>query len=84
MLVNILRDLETMEVVRQQFAPFERYLEAAHATLMLGRPVRGRRLHAVRAAVGHALGFTTWRSLVREQQCTPAEAVDLMCRLASV
>jgi AcrR family transcriptional regulator len=83
MLVNILRDLETMEVVRQQFVPFQQYIEAAHATLMRGRPLRGRRLHAVHAAIGHALAFATWRSLVREQQCTPAEAVEMMCRLAS-
>jgi AcrR family transcriptional regulator len=82
MLVNILRDLDTMEVVQQQFAPYERYMEAAHATLMLGRRLRGRRLHIVHAAIGHALAFTTWQSLVREQHCSPAEAVDMMRRLA--
>jgi AcrR family transcriptional regulator len=84
MLVNILRDLDTMEVVQHEFAPFQQYMEAAHATLMLGRRVRGRRLHTVRAAIGHALAFTTWQSLVREQQCMPAEAEDMMCRLATV
>ena len=83
MLVNILRDLDAMEVVQHEFAPFQQYMEAAHATLMLGRRLRGRRLHIVRAATGHALAFTTWQSLVREQECTPAEAVDLMCRLLS-
>jgi AcrR family transcriptional regulator len=84
MLVNILRDLDAMEVVQQQFAPFERYMEAAHATLMLGRRLRGRRLHTVRAVVGHALAFTTWQSLVRRQQCTPAEVVEMMSRLSAV
>jgi AcrR family transcriptional regulator len=84
MLANILRDVDTMEVVQRQFAAFENYMEAAHATLMVGRRLRGRHLHTVRAAVGHALAFTTWRSLVCEQQCVPAEAVDMMCRLATV
>jgi hypothetical protein len=32
----------------------------------------------VRAAVGHAVGFATWRSLVREQGLSEAEAVELM------
>lgn len=35
----------------------------------------------VRAAVGHALEFGTWRSLVRRQRLTDAEAIGLMLRL---
>jgi hypothetical protein len=37
----------------------------------------------MRAAVGLAMAFTTWRSLVREQDCTATEAVDMMCRLVA-
>lgn len=83
MLSNILRDLDRMESVQRQFAQFSGYMEAAHATLMIGRRLRGRRLHTMRAAVGHAVAFTTWRSLVREQKCTTTEAVDMMCKLAA-
>jgi AcrR family transcriptional regulator len=82
MLSNILRDVDSMEVVRQQFAQVVAYMEAAQTTLLAGRPKRGRRASSVRAAVGHAMAFTTWRSLVREQGCTASEAVELMCRLA--
>jgi hypothetical protein len=32
----------------------------------------------VRAAIGHATNFQTWRSLVGEQQLDDAEAVQLM------
>jgi hypothetical protein len=32
-----------------------------------------------RAAIGHALAFTTWRSLTGEQGLEDAQAVDLMC-----
>jgi AcrR family transcriptional regulator len=35
----------------------------------------------LRAAVRHALDFTTWRSLVREQRLNDAEAIDLIARL---
>ena len=39
------------------------------------------RRRAVRAAIGHALEFETWRSLVRRQQLSRRRAVDLMVRL---
>jgi AcrR family transcriptional regulator len=39
----------------------------------------GRR-KAVRAAVGHAIDFETWRSLVRRQRLTRRQAVDAMAR----
>ena len=83
MLSNILRDLDRMEAVQRQFAQFAEYMHAAHAALMAGRSARGRRLHVTRAAIGHAIAFTTWRSLVREQQCTRTEAIDMMRRLAA-
>ena len=83
MLTNIVRDLDSMEPLRRQFGRFLDYLEAARATLLAGRRHRGRAALTVRAAVGHALAFTTWRSLVREQGCTTAEAVELMCGLVA-
>jgi AcrR family transcriptional regulator len=83
MLTNILRDVDSMEALRRQFAGFLDYVEAARATLLAGRHHRGRAAKTMRAAIGHALAFTTWRSLVREQGCTAAEAVELMCALAA-
>jgi hypothetical protein len=35
----------------------------------------------VRAAIGHALEFETWRSLVRRQGLSNKQAVDSMMRL---
>jgi AcrR family transcriptional regulator len=83
MLSNILRDLDSMAIVQRQFAPFLDYMEAARATLTAGRRQRGRPAKRMRAALGHAMAFTTWRSLVREQDCTATEAVDMMCRLVA-
>lgn len=82
MLANLLRDLDVVEAVRQQFVLFLNYMEAARETLMIGRPERGRARRIARAALGHALAFTTWRSLVREQGCSANEAVDMLCQLA--
>ncbi len=81
MLTNLLRDLDVVEAVQQQFTQFLNYFEDARHTLMIGRRERGRAAQRARAAIGHGLSFTTWRSLVREQGCETREAVDMMCRL---
>ncbi|HEY8082617.1 MAG TPA: helix-turn-helix domain-containing protein [Solirubrobacterales bacterium] len=60
------------------------WLAAAIATIVRGRPERGARRRRVEAAVGHAVSFFTWRSLVREQGLSESEAVDLMCGLVAL
>jgi hypothetical protein len=50
--------------------------------MMRGRSVRGRRRDEARAAIGHALAYTTWKSLASEQGLDDAQAADLMCGLA--
>ena len=81
MLANIVRDLDLVEGLRGPFAKFGEYLQAGSNVLMAGRRGRGRTTRRAQVALGHAMAFTTWRSLVRDQGCTPEEAVDLMCRL---
>jgi AcrR family transcriptional regulator len=49
--------------------------------LMAGRRVRGARRKRVRAAVGHALEFETWQSLVRRQGLSNEEAVEVVADL---
>jgi AcrR family transcriptional regulator len=41
------------------------------------------RRRSVRAAIGHALEFETWRSLVRRQGLSRSQAVDAMARLVA-
>jgi hypothetical protein len=53
----------------------------ALATIVRGRPERGTRRRRIKAAIAHAISFTTWRSLVRDQGLSDAEAVDLMLGL---
>jgi AcrR family transcriptional regulator len=43
---------------------------------------RGREGTLLLAAIGHALGFETWRSLVREQGLSDEQAVEVAMRLA--
>jgi hypothetical protein len=51
--------------------------------LIRGRSVRGLRREETRAAIGHALAFTTWRSLTREQGLDDARAAEMMCGLVA-
>jgi AcrR family transcriptional regulator len=83
MMNNVLRDEGTMPIVKQMLGDFRDYIEAARATLMGGRGVRGRARRRVHAATGHALAFGTWASLVREQRLDDSQAADLMCRLVT-
>jgi AcrR family transcriptional regulator len=81
MMNNLLRDEDTMPTVKRTFGGFRNYITVAQETLMTGRRTRGAARQRVLAATGHALAFTTWRSLVREQGLDDPQAADLMCRL---
>jgi AcrR family transcriptional regulator len=83
MMDNLHRDEDTVPVLKQTFAAFRAYLSAARETLMGGRTARGRARQRVRAAVGHAVAYATWRSLAREQGLDDPQAADLMCRLVA-
>jgi AcrR family transcriptional regulator len=83
MLANLHRDEPAMPLVRDRFAVFHEYQDAAREALLRGRAVRGQRLDETRAALGHALAFPTWRSLTREQGLDDSQAAELMVRLAA-
>ena len=84
MLENTTRDLALVPALRPSMEAFAGWVGQAADAIVRGRPERGARRRRVRAAVGHALAFETWRSLVREQRLSQAEAVELMQALASV
>jgi AcrR family transcriptional regulator len=83
MLDNLFRDETTMPLVEQRFAAFRGYLEAARDTLMAGRGLRGAARRRTQAALGHAIAFSTWKSLVREQQLDDADAAMLVVALVA-
>ena len=78
MIAVLLRDEAVMPEVQRRFAGFHGMLAAARDILLAGRGLRGAAKTRTTAALGHALAFGTWRSLVREQGLPDAEAADLM------
>jgi AcrR family transcriptional regulator len=81
MLANLHRDAPLMPTVAQFFGAYHGFIAATRDELMRGRGVRGKAKRRVGGAIGHALAFTTWRSLAREQELDDSEAAELMSRL---
>jgi AcrR family transcriptional regulator len=81
MLENLFRDEHAMPIVAERFALFHAYLAAVLDMLLAGRRLRGAAQRRVKAALGHAIAFSSWRSLVIEQGLEPYEASSLMCAL---
>jgi len=73
----ILRDAELVPAVRADMTRHAERLDAVADRLAAGLGSSS----TVRAAVGHALAFETWRSLVRREGLATADAVDAMLAL---
>ena len=82
MMENLIRDEPVSELVREHFAAYHGYIEAARQTLR-GRAARGRARTRERAAIGHALAFATWRSLAVDEGLDDGQAVELVTRLVT-
>jgi len=83
MLANLHRDEATVPAVAALFGRFHDWTAEAADTLLAGRGLRGRARERVRAALGHAVAFTTWRSLAQAQGLDDAQAAELMGRLVA-
>lgn len=83
MTANVLHDASLLPPLASTITGRDAYFGVLHADLAAGwgEPPDARVL--VWAAVGHAIDFETWRSLVRRQGLTSAQAVDLMVYLVS-
>ncbi len=82
MLASILRDEAEVPELAEVMAPMWDYFREVAGGLSAGWGVTGDSQRLVRAAVGHALGFHTWRSLTG-QGLSNAEAVELMVGLVA-
>ena len=78
-LAVFIRDADANPTHRQNLAAAAARMEGLADALARGLSRR----RAVRAAVGHALEFETWRSLVRRQGLSRKQAVDAMVRLVA-
>jgi AcrR family transcriptional regulator len=75
------RDAAVVPAMRKAAAARRVYLESALDALLAGRAAVPASASTVRAAIGHAVSFETWRSLVRRQGVSDAVAADLMVAL---
>lgn len=82
LLENVERDAPLMPVLAEVAQHRLHYVEEARELVLEAWPARGRARTRLRKAVGHALEFVTWQSLVRRQGCSSEEAVQLMVAFA--
>ena len=83
MMENLIRDEPVSELVQHHFAVYHGYIDAARDVLLRGRRSRGRDRTRERAAIGHALAFTTWRSLALDEGLDDEQAAALVTRMVA-
>ena len=79
---NLLRDLPDSPVMQEIAAPYLEYWQTVREALEHGWKTRGRKRTLLRAVIGHALEFETWRSLARREGLDDAVAAETMVSLA--
>jgi AcrR family transcriptional regulator len=82
MLEKVLRDSQTEPVLAEVVAPFQTYLDGLAADLTVGWSPDPKGRPMLRAAIGHALEFETWRSLAL-RGVGEEDAARLMAGMAS-
>ena len=81
MIANLVRDAQVMPLVLEIAQPYLQHWERMRYVLATGWGVADERLALLLAALGHALDFQTWRSLVRQQGLGDEQAVEVMVRM---
>jgi AcrR family transcriptional regulator len=81
MMANLVRDAQVMPLVLEIAQPYLQHWERMRYVLATGWGVADERLALLLAALGHALNFQTWRSLVRQQGLGDEQAVEVMVRM---
>jgi AcrR family transcriptional regulator len=78
MMANIVRDAQVHPLTRELAEPYLQLFERMRYVLATGWGVEDERLALLLAALGHALDFQTWRSLVRQQGLNDEQAIEVM------
>jgi AcrR family transcriptional regulator len=77
MMARVIADARDLPIM----APYHAQWRRAADVIVADWPVTGRRKTLLRAAVGLALSFDTWRTLIRDQGLSHDQAIELMGRL---
>ncbi len=75
------RDLPQFPALAEVLAPYDEHWVRLGDVLAAGWQTQQDDRKLVRAAIGHAMNFQTWRSLAREEELDDSEAVKLMVTL---
>jgi AcrR family transcriptional regulator len=78
---NLLRDFPDSPVLQEAAAPFIAYWQTVREALDRGWKTRGHKRTLLRALIGHAVEFETWRSLTRREGLDDAVAAETMVSL---
>jgi AcrR family transcriptional regulator len=78
MMTKVLRDAQIHAPTFEVTVPYLQHWDRARYALVTGWGAEDQRLKTLLAALGHALDFWTWRSLVHEQSLTDEETIELM------
>jgi len=78
MLANVLRDEPFVAALGPLLADFRAYLDDVARTLTRSERVQRRRRPLLRGAIRHAIDFATWHSIVRDNDMSTSDAVQLM------
>ena len=78
MMSSILRDRQVHDLTREFTESYLRHWDRMRYVLVTGWGAEGWRLELLLAALGHALDFQTWRSLVRQRGLDDEQAIGLM------
>jgi AcrR family transcriptional regulator len=84
MTANLLRDFPDSPVLQEVAVPFLEYWQTVRAVLDRGWKSRGHTRTLLRAVIGHAVEFETWRSLTRREGLDDVVAAETMVMLARV
>jgi hypothetical protein len=83
MLDKLLRDAATVPIVGEMMGAFSVFLEGSREVLIKGGRTRGNARRRQRAAIGHALAFTTWQDLSGAQGLEDRSAAELIRRFVA-
>jgi AcrR family transcriptional regulator len=78
---NLLRDMPELPVLQEVAVPLVEYWQTVRDALDRGWQARGRERTLLRALIGHAIAFDTWRSLTGREGLDDLTAADAMVRL---
>lgn len=78
MISNVVRDAQVHPLTREIAEPYFQLFEQMRYVLATGWMVEDEHLALLLAALGHALDFQTWRSLVRQQDLNDEQAVEVI------